>query len=123
MQPHILFVCGRNRLRSPTAAKVYQRDPRISVRSAGLSPGSPHTISAKDIDWADLILVMDAEYAAWIRDSFRDLRLPPIHSLDIPDEYGYMDPELVELIRAASEPYLRDLADISPEASGRQRSR
>lgn len=123
MQPHVLFVCGRNRLRSPTAAKVYERDPRISARSAGLSPGSPHTISARDVDWADLILVMDAEYAAWIQGHFRNLRLPPIRSLDVPDEYGYMDPELVELIRAASEPYLRDLADVSLKESGRQRSR
>jgi predicted protein tyrosine phosphatase len=37
------------------------------------------------------------------------LDLPPIQSLDIPDEYEFMDPELVELIRTAVEAIITDI--------------
>ena len=105
-KPHILFVCGRNQWRSPTAERIYRNDLRIAVRSAGVSEQSPHRISSADIAWADLILVMEERYAQAIRAQFRQFRLPPIHSLDIPDEYAFMDAELVELIHSAVEPYL-----------------
>ena len=41
---------------------------------------------------------------------FRDLELPPIESLDIPDEYEYMDEELVDLIRSGVEHHINNLA-------------
>lgn len=109
MRPHLLFVCGRNRLRGPTAARIYEKDPRLHVRSAGVSSKSPHQISQADVEWADLILVMGPEYKAWILKHFRDLRLPPIRSLDIPDEFVYMDAELAEMIVSATEPYMPEL--------------
>jgi predicted protein tyrosine phosphatase len=46
---------------------------------------------------------MEEQYAAWIRKNFRSLSLPLMRSLDIPDEYGFMDAELVELIHAGVE--------------------
>lgn len=103
LKPHILFVCGRNQWRSPTAERIYQNDMRIFVRSAGISEQSPHRISAADIAWADLILVMEERYAQAIRTQFRRSMLPLIKSLDIPDEYGFMDAELIELIRSGVE--------------------
>ena len=106
-RPHILFVCGRNQWRSPTAERIYRNDSRISVRSAGISEQSPHRISAADIAWADLILVMDEAYASAIRTQFRRAALPLIKSLDIPDEYGFMDAELIELIRSGVEPQIQ----------------
>lgn len=106
-KPNILFVCGRNQWRSPTAERIYRTDARIAVRSAGISEKSPHRISAADIAWADLILVMEAEYASAIRTQFRRAALPPIKSLDIPDEYGLMDAELIELIRVGVEDQIR----------------
>jgi predicted protein tyrosine phosphatase len=102
-RPHFLFVCGRNRWRSPTAERLYRNDSRIAVRSAGVSEKSPHPLSGADIEWADLILVMEEKYAAAIREKFRRSALPPIRSLDIPDEYQFMDAELVELIRRGVE--------------------
>ena len=105
-KPHILFVCGRNQWRSPTAERIYRTDARIAVRSAGISEQSPHRISTADIAWADLILVMEEEYASAIRTQFRRTMLPPIKSLDIPDEYGFMDAELIELIRGGVENFI-----------------
>jgi predicted protein tyrosine phosphatase len=98
----VLFVCGRNNRRSPTAEKIFKNDRRVSVRSAGVSDTSRHRINESDLAWADLVFVMERKYASRIRDTFRHLEsLPPMESLDISDEYIFMQPELVELLRSA----------------------
>ena len=112
-KPHILFVCGRNQWRSPTAARIYANDQRIEVRSAGISPQSAHRVSQRDLEWADLVLVMESEHKARLRDVFKDIQMPPIESLDIPDDYGYMDPELVKLIREGTETWLNSRFGIT----------
>ena len=109
MKPKILFVCGRNKWRSPTAERIYKNDQRIEVRSAGMSDKSSHRISNSDLEWADLVLVMESKYRWRIQRLFRDIRLPPIKALDIPDEYEYMDDELVELIKSGVEYHVRVL--------------
>ncbi len=78
------------------------------VRSAGVSSKSSHQLSGKDLDWADLVLVMERKYKSRILSVFGDHpNLPRIVSLDIPDEYERMDPELISLIEKATEPHLR----------------
>jgi predicted protein tyrosine phosphatase len=106
-KPKILFVCGRNQWRSPTAQYIYRNDPRLEARSAGVSDKSPHKISRADIQWADLILVMENAHKTRIQGLFGRERLPEIKSLDIPDEYEYMDEELIQLITKSVEYYLR----------------
>jgi predicted protein tyrosine phosphatase len=110
-KPKILFVCGRNKRRSPTAQNIYRNDPRVEVRSAGAAETSPHMISNADILWADLILVMESKYKGRISRLFQDVNLPEIKSLDIPDEYEYMDEELVELIRSGVEYHIKLLSN------------
>ncbi len=96
---NILFVCSRNQWRSPTAEQVWRRHPRFNVRSGGTSPSARHTVSADDIDWADVVIVMEPKHKSRLVAEFtRLLDHKPIHVLDIPDEYKYMDPELVELL-------------------------
>lgn len=109
MKPRILFICGRNKWRSPTAERIYRNDPRVEVRSAGMSDKSQHAISNSDLEWADLILVMESRYKGRLLGLFRDLDLPPIKSLDIPDEYEYMDEDLVDLIKSGVEYHIKNL--------------
>lgn len=106
-KPKILFICGRNKWRSPTAENIYRNDPRIEVKSAGTSDKSPHPISISDLLWADLVLVMEGKYKGKISGLFRDIHLPAIKSLDIPDEYSYMDEELIELIKSGVEYHIK----------------
>jgi predicted protein tyrosine phosphatase len=72
MKPRILFVCGKNQWRSPTAVAIYKSDQRIEVRSAGVSSKSKKRISTADIEWADLILVMEKEYKSRIIEKFSE---------------------------------------------------
>ena len=96
---HILFVCGRNQKRSPTAATVFRNSPGVEVRSAGVSEKSHRRVTENDVIWADIILVMETKYQRRIREQFRHLEeLPAIHSLDIPDDYEYMDDSLVAML-------------------------
>jgi predicted protein tyrosine phosphatase len=114
-RPRILFVCGKNQWRSPTAEKIYRDDPRIQVRSAGVSGKSRHQVSEGDLSWAGLVVVMEQRYKAKILATFRDhSKLLRIVSLDIPDEYQFMDVELITLIREGVEFHLKDEFNIEP---------
>ena len=69
----------------------------MSVRSAGTSPNARRKVSADDIRWANVIFVMEEQHKSRLVAEFsRCLHSKTIHVLDIPDEYKYMDPELVE---------------------------
>lgn len=105
----VLFVCSLNQWRSPTAEVLYRNDTRLEVRSAGLRIDAKRTLSEDDVAWADVIFVMDREQKEWVQERFRQLSLPRIHSLDIPDTLVYMDPELQRLLRQAIDPELAAL--------------
>jgi predicted protein tyrosine phosphatase len=96
---NVLFVCSRNRWRSPTGEQVWRRDPRVLVRSAGTSAGARRVVSAADLEWADVVLVMEDKHKSRLLADYRALLLHKrLHVLDIPDDYNYMDPELVDLL-------------------------
>ena len=96
---NLLFICSRNQWRSPTAEKVF-KDLGFSTRSAGTSPNARHTVSAKDIQWADHVFVMESKHRDRIRASFGRLtQVKKVHVLDIPDDYQFMDQELVEILK------------------------
>ncbi len=103
----ILFLCSRNQWRSPTAEKVYQNDPRVEVRSAGVSASARCRVSEKLLRWADRVVVMEHAHKQRLREQFPELvRELHIEVLDIPDDYEFMNAELVELIRVRVEPLL-----------------
>lgn len=104
---NVLFVCSRNQWRSPTAEQVWRRHPQLNVRSGGTSPSARHTVSGADIGWADVVIVMEQKHKSRLVADFGALLdNRPIHVLDIPDAYPYMDPELVELLEQSVRPVL-----------------
>jgi predicted protein tyrosine phosphatase len=100
-----MFLCSRNRLRSPTAEQVFSTWPGISCASAGTNHDAEVRLSAELVEWADLIFVMEnahrerlrARFQAWLRDK-------RVVCLDIPDDFNLMD----------SEPVRRLLAEVTP---------
>ena len=107
MTQHILFICSRNQWRSPTAETIWRNTNGILVRSAGTSPKARRTVNAADIRWADTIFVMERKHKRQLRTMFPQLLDGcAMHVLDIPDEYRYMDPELVEMVRDGVQWYL-----------------
>lgn len=105
---NVLFVCSRNRLRSPTAEAVFADTDGIETASAGTGADAEEVVSGELLQWADLICVMEARHKrALTRDHGRWLRGKRIVVLNIPDRYDYMDPELVALLRERVDPHLR----------------
>jgi predicted protein tyrosine phosphatase len=95
----VLFLCSRNRLRSPTAEEVFAGRPGIEVASAGLAPDAAEVVTAEHIEWAELIVVMERAHKAKLARNFgASLKGKRVVCLDIPDRYAFMQPELVELL-------------------------
>ena len=104
---NLLFICSRNQWRSPTAEEIWRKKSGFNARSAGTSPNAKKTVSPADIRWADIIFVMEKKHKNRLVTEFtRMLDYKPIYVLDIPDEYKFMDPELIEEIEARVESYL-----------------
>jgi len=92
---NLLFICSRNKWRSKTAEKIFYGRPGFSVRSAGTAASAQTKVSQDLLDWADTVYVMEQKHAAILRQRFN---YRESICLDIPDEYEFMDPELVELL-------------------------
>ena len=96
----ILFICSRNQWRSPTAEQIFRKHPLMFVRSAGTSPNARRKVSAGDIRWANVIFVIEEKHKSQLVAEFsRMIDGERIHVLELPDEYKYLGPELVEQLK------------------------
>src|SRR5687767_6030284 len=97
----ILFVCYQNRRRSATAERLFCKRDGLDVRSAGIGPDALVRVNARMIEWADAIFVMEEAQGRALERMFpAAAALKRIISLDIPDEYDFLDPELVDLLNS-----------------------
>lgn len=96
---NLLFICTYNRWRSLTAERLFANRPGIEVRSAGISASARIKVSPALINWADLIFVMENRHQEFLQDTMLDLvREKQVICLNIPSQYRYNDPELIELL-------------------------
>ena len=103
----ILFICSKNRLRSPTAEAVFSEYEGLEVDSAGLDREAEVPLCSEVIQWADLIFVMEKSHRSKLSKQFQPwLKGKRVICLDIPDEYEYMEPILVELLKKKVLPLL-----------------
>ncbi|MCZ4242954.1 low molecular weight protein tyrosine phosphatase family protein [Pedobacter punctiformis] len=103
---NILFVCSRNKWRSTTAETIYKNHAEHQVRSAGTEPSARIRVNEKLIHWADLIFVMEKKHKQRITEKFSySVADKEIIILDIPDDYQYMDEELIEEINVKVSDY------------------
>ncbi len=95
----VLFLCSRNRLRSPTAEEVFRTRRGWEVASAGLAPDAEEPLSSETLDWADIVFVMEPIHRHKLRQNFgAHLKNKRVVCLDIPDNYSFMQSELVALL-------------------------
>ncbi|MEO0796588.1 MAG: hypothetical protein AAFX93_15570 [Verrucomicrobiota bacterium] len=102
---NVLFVCSMNKWRSPTAEKIYKTMPLVNTRSGGTSSKAKHQVSLDDIRWADLVIAMESKHRQRLVADFPEaMRHREVHVLDIEDNYEFMNPELIDELRAAIDP-------------------
>ena len=76
--------------------------------SAGLNNDADQTLSPEQIDWADVIFVMERDHLTKLRRNFtRHAAGKRVICLNIADDYGYLQPELIKLLEARVGPFLR----------------
>ncbi len=103
----LLFICSRNRWRSRTAEELYQNFAGYTAKSAGTEPGSHQRVTEGLIGWADVIFVMEAKHRDYFRDKFPEAMAgKKVICLRIPDDYGFNDPDLIDLLKAELSPHV-----------------
>jgi len=88
-------------MRSLTAERIFGGLPGFQVRSAGTQPEARIVVTKGDIGWADLIFVMEKFHLNLLRQKFPEaMHGKRAIALHIPDDYGFMEPALVEELHA-----------------------
>lgn len=103
----VLFVCNLNMMRSPTGEDIFKEYAQLEVKSAGIYEEAVIPLNRQLIEWAEIVFVMEPHQQDLIHNHYSDLLpLKTIICLYIPDEYEYMDPELVHLLKQRVIPHL-----------------
>jgi len=95
----VLFICSRNKWRSKTAETIFKEYSHLDVKSAGTSKVAVNKVTLELISWADEIYVMEKKHKEILEKKYGRIskKLVVLH---IPDEYQYMDSELVDELKS-----------------------
>jgi predicted protein tyrosine phosphatase len=100
MVKKLLFLCSQNKLRSPTAEAIFSQYERLEVESAGLNHDAEVPLSVEMLEQADIIFVMEKAHRNKLSKKFKPyLKGQRIICLNIPDEYDYMDVNLIKILK------------------------
>ena len=106
---NILFVCSQNKRRSLTAEKLLNGYNGHTVRSAGTEKNSRVKLTPGLIGWADMIFCFEEKHLRRLKDSYaEEIAGKKIITMNIQDEYEYMDEELQEILWSYAEEYIAD---------------
>ena len=108
----VLCVCSAGMLRSPTAAVVLAKKYNFNTRAVGLE--TSHALIPLDqvlLEWADETVCMD-ELQEHLLKSYGAKN---VLNLEIPDQFDYMNSELVRLIEERYPIVFRDYYGIELE--------
>ncbi|NBC69558.1 protein tyrosine phosphatase [Paenibacillus sacheonensis] len=103
----VLFICSRNKWRSLTAEKIFEPYSGLQVRSAGTEEGARIKVNAGHIGWAEMIFVMEKKHEQRLHEKFRqEIIGKRLIRLDIPDDYGFMNEELIDILKSRVSDYI-----------------
>ena len=98
---NLLFVCSENRFRSPTGEAVFSQYEGVNAIGAGTNSDAETPVSGDLIEWADIIFTMGKSHRKKISNKFSPLlRNKRLVCLGIPDNYEYMQPELIAILES-----------------------
>jgi predicted protein tyrosine phosphatase len=95
---NFLFVCSMNMLRSPTAEHV-ARLLGYSADSAGTDPTAVRTLTQEQVDRAERVVCMESRHKKFVTKHFVVPDGVTVECWNVPDDYDYCAPELVELLK------------------------
>lgn len=97
----VLTVCSAACLRSPTAAVILNQEYGYNTKAAGVSlEYAIVPVTGRLLMWSDEIVVMENWQSHEIIEMLEIMHITrPVICLNIDDNYSYMQPELVSLIK------------------------
>lgn len=105
----LLFVCSRNKRRSLTAERIFNGRDGIRAYSAGTEPGARVKLTPGMLLCSDVIFCMEKKHLRRIREKYPDIVAEKrVVCLNIPDDFEYMDEELIELLESGVSEYLKE---------------
>jgi predicted protein tyrosine phosphatase len=108
----VLFVCSGNSERSPTAERMFDSWKGMwETKSAGIDRSACHPIEKEDVDWADLVLVMQPVHKEHICEHRKWCNPDKVKILDIEDKYAREHPELINQLHRKVPPILEEWAE------------
>lgn len=109
---NVLFICSQNKRRSLTAEKIFDGVDGHNVRSAGTENNSRVKVTSGMIGWADMIFCFEKKHLRRLKAKYTsEIAVKRIVTLNIPDDYSYMDEELQDLLRGFWKEYVENLAN------------
>jgi predicted protein tyrosine phosphatase len=103
----VLFVCAQNKIRSYTAEKMFAGSWLYDVKSRGVAADARIKLTAADLQWADLVFVMEKAHKDRIAKNFGAAAAGrKVVCLFIEDIYEPMEDDLVALLREKLAPHL-----------------
>ncbi|MCE7993622.1 MAG: protein tyrosine phosphatase [Roseivirga sp.] len=99
---NLLFICSRNKWRSRTAEIIFKNRHGFQVRSAGTAASARIKVTEKMLNWAEIIFVMEKNHKQRLLERYpQQSAEADIIVLEIPDDYQYMDPELIDILETS----------------------
>lgn len=116
----ILCVCSAGLLRSPTLARWLHRNfENVNTRAVGTS--EDHALIPVDgvhLRWADVIMCADEHNFNFIKEALKVSNSDKeVHCLSIPDNFGFGNKELEDLIAAKFEDLMSIITNSDDETS------
>ena len=89
---------------------MFAKDPGLDVRSAGTSEDALVRVNQRMLEWADIVFAMDDHQRRGLAELFPGHHaLGKIVCLDIADDYDFLDPTLVAMLRERTASHLERL--------------
>ncbi|ALG68111.1 low molecular weight protein tyrosine phosphatase family protein [Beggiatoa leptomitoformis] len=103
----ILFICSQNKWRSPTAEQIFSENSAVECLSAGLNHDAENPLTPELVSWAEIIFVMERKHKEKLSTNYQaQLLNTRIICLNIKDNYKFMQPELIKLLKSKVTPFL-----------------
>jgi predicted protein tyrosine phosphatase len=84
-----------------TAEAIFKTEPAWDARSAGTEEAARIKVTAGQLGWADVIVVMEKRHRERLRQKFpEEFAQKKCVCFFIPDDYEFMDSSLIETLRA-----------------------
>jgi predicted protein tyrosine phosphatase len=105
---HILFVFHHDRLHAPTPDTLLELPRQLEIRTAGVIEGAPQSLPVAELEWSEIIVVLERRIRALVHKRCKALGLERrVICLYLPEHIDVDDPTYAAAFRSRMQFYLQ----------------